>query len=777
MATLALFAIGAALGTASGSGATVLGVAAATFGGAIGGAIGGVIDQTLLFPAIFGNKNPIEGPRVADLKAQVANEGSPINFCMGPETRIAGNVIWMTDFKETKKKKKVGKSGKSVSYTYSTCVAIAVCEGPIESIDRIWADDKIIYQDGVIDSRYDSIEIYNGTATQNPDPTIESFEGAGQVPANRGIAYVVVKDLQLADWGNRLPNFNFQVKRTSDNTLATAMDLIFRRSGWDPSFYDLSLLSPLDKVWGYSLNGPQNVIRVIEPLMTAFNIGAREANGVIQFYARRGTSTQTLEPLEMAAHDPGSDVSQYLSVSDDSGRKLPDVFNVTFLDKTFDYQQSAVKEQRSETINNVVQSLDLPFVMHPGQARAVAAYQLWQAWIERQSCEFSVSPRYLDIQEGDLITVPAGGEFYRIRITEINMGWNFIMQVKGAVEQNQSMSATPLGAPTGTPTTNTPLRPATDIRFYLLNLPPLEDDQVKSPGFYYSVSLVHASETWIGATVYVSTDNVNFAEMGEVVNESITGEAISVLSSGPISVKDTTNTVDILLEGGSLESNSTAEVLLGANHALIGDEIVAFETATLIATNTYRLSNLYRGRRDTSSPLQLGGHAMNEKFILLEDTSLNFQDQTFAELNTLRYYKVVPAYGNVAAYPSQSFTSTGETLKMFRPSNLRRNTTLASSPDIGIDWDRRSRYVSSVLNGVTNPLEEIQERYDYEIYEEDTTTLRRAGTITVLNQSHFVYTAAMQTADGRTTTGAPIFVKVWQLSDTVGRGNLCSATI
>ena len=55
--------------------------------------------------------------------------------------------------------------------------------------------------------------LYKGTEDQNPDPTIESYEGVGSTPAYRGLAYVVIEDFPLANYGNRIPNFTFEVKR------------------------------------------------------------------------------------------------------------------------------------------------------------------------------------------------------------------------------------------------------------------------------------------------------------------------------------------------------------------------------------------------------------------------------------------------------------------------------------------------------------------------------------------------------------------------------------
>ena len=55
--------------------------------------------------------------------------------------------------------------------------------------------------------------IYPGSQDQLPDPLMEAIEGQGLVPAYRGTAYVVIENLALADFGNRVPQLSFEVVR------------------------------------------------------------------------------------------------------------------------------------------------------------------------------------------------------------------------------------------------------------------------------------------------------------------------------------------------------------------------------------------------------------------------------------------------------------------------------------------------------------------------------------------------------------------------------------
>ncbi len=59
--------------------------------------------------------------------------------------------------------------------------------------------------------------VYDGTQT-TADPTIESVEGVGNVPAYMGLAYVVFDGMQLKDYGDRAPELMFEVYTSGDDS-------------------------------------------------------------------------------------------------------------------------------------------------------------------------------------------------------------------------------------------------------------------------------------------------------------------------------------------------------------------------------------------------------------------------------------------------------------------------------------------------------------------------------------------------------------------------------
>ena len=62
------------------------------------------------------------------------------------------------------------------------------------------------------------MRIYEGSDLQEPDPKMEAVEGVGMVPGYRGMAYVVLEDLDLGPFGNRMPQLSFEVFRPAERT-------------------------------------------------------------------------------------------------------------------------------------------------------------------------------------------------------------------------------------------------------------------------------------------------------------------------------------------------------------------------------------------------------------------------------------------------------------------------------------------------------------------------------------------------------------------------------
>jgi len=207
MASVVLRSVGAVVGNA-----LLPGIGGA-LGGGLAGSLGNVIDSQL------GLGTTVTGPRLDNLSVQDSRYGAGLPIVYG-NARVAGNVLWCSDLIETKHTTTSGGKGGGVTtktYTYSVNGAIGMCAGPIAGISTIWADSTVIYQEGVWTSGlFDGVSIYLGADDQEPDSFMESILGSGNVPAYRGLAYIVFDNLQLDDFGNRLPNLTFEIAASTE---------------------------------------------------------------------------------------------------------------------------------------------------------------------------------------------------------------------------------------------------------------------------------------------------------------------------------------------------------------------------------------------------------------------------------------------------------------------------------------------------------------------------------------------------------------------------------
>lgn len=187
-------------------------VVLSSIGNAVGGPIGGAIGSTLgryLDRRAIASLAPARqvGPRLEGLQITSTAEGAPMAAAFG-RARVAGQVIWVARFKEAAVEGRDGggKGGqRTVDYAYSLSFAVALCEGPIDGIGRIWADGKPMDQAGV------AMRVYLGGPEQTPDPLIEAVDGSA--PAYRGLAYLVFEDLALGLYGDRPPQLMVEVFR------------------------------------------------------------------------------------------------------------------------------------------------------------------------------------------------------------------------------------------------------------------------------------------------------------------------------------------------------------------------------------------------------------------------------------------------------------------------------------------------------------------------------------------------------------------------------------
>ena len=224
-------------------------------GQAVGGVIGAVVGFFTPLGPLYGAqlgmmaggyldppKGPtVEGPRLDDLTVQTSTYGAVIPRLYGT-IATAGNVFWLENNKlkeKVKKTKSGGKGGGSntttKTYSYYATFAVGLCQGPIIGVRRIWVGSKLVYNAGSSD--VDTIRASNaassrftvhlGTDTQLPDDRMQAALGVENTPAYRGLAYIVFKDLALADYGNSLLGAQVKAEVVKSGEVSTYVESVY----------------------------------------------------------------------------------------------------------------------------------------------------------------------------------------------------------------------------------------------------------------------------------------------------------------------------------------------------------------------------------------------------------------------------------------------------------------------------------------------------------------------------------------------------------------------
>ena len=208
MATILLGAVGSAIGASIGG--SVLGIGAAVIGRAVGAAVGNLIDQSVI--AMIRSDEQQFGPEVGGVNLALPREGDMLARGAGWQ-KLPARICWPEFLHFSEESETVSNGGKGAqnkssvtTYYAEVTIAVAIRDGETDLIGRTWADGSLVN----LDDLCSSVTIYKGSATQDPDPTLEAVDGAGNVPDWRGVTYMVLEGFNLSTFGDRIPQLEFE---------------------------------------------------------------------------------------------------------------------------------------------------------------------------------------------------------------------------------------------------------------------------------------------------------------------------------------------------------------------------------------------------------------------------------------------------------------------------------------------------------------------------------------------------------------------------------------
>ena len=185
----------------------ILSTAGASLFGPLGGFAGAIIGSSIdgyISSELSGRIR--EPSKLGSLSVQSSQDGAPMPIVYG-KAKIAGQIIWASKFRETTIKRKIGSKGgqKVTENIYLISFAIGLCEGEISGIGKVWVNGD------EFDLSTTEYRLYRGTSFQEKDPIIEATEGVANTPRFNDIAYIVFEDFNTENYGDRIPQFAFEI--------------------------------------------------------------------------------------------------------------------------------------------------------------------------------------------------------------------------------------------------------------------------------------------------------------------------------------------------------------------------------------------------------------------------------------------------------------------------------------------------------------------------------------------------------------------------------------
>ena len=716
MATLVLTALGTAIG--------------GPLGGAIGGLIGSSLDQAVLF-----KPKGREGRRLTELQLQTSSYGAQIPKLFGT-MRAAGSVIWATDLKEKRNRSGGGKGRPSVtSYSYSASFAVALSARRVRAVRRIWADGNLLRGvGGDFKSGLSAFRLHLGGEDQAADPLIASAEGVDRTPGHRGVAYAVFEDLQLADFGNRIPSLTFEVE--ADDGVVTIATVAVDLSGG-------ALAAAADgSVDGFAAGGA-DVIDAIGPLVEAWDLAFVADEDGLRLTGTGGDETGHEIGAGALCKRINGRAIDAVEQSGESADAVPLALSLRHYDAARDYQAGVQRVSRPGA-GRVERGIDLPVTMSGDAARRLAARHLGHDWTGRSAMTLRCGWDALRREPGDLVTVEAMPGRWRVEERE----WE-AMAVRLALRRVPGAGGVlPDGASSGAIVRQTDAPHGPTI-LMLTDLPPLREAAATAPLIAAAAS---GGEGWRNAALFVMSDTVEANPVGRTAPRAVMGDADEALGPGSWALIDLVNSLHVTLLAADMELGDADEAALaqGRNLCMVGRELLQFSRAVQTGAASFRLEGLRRGLFGTE--WAMGGHVAGEPFLLIEEERLA---EPFAGLgngeigSTLR----LSAVGIGDGEPVEAeLTVSGEAVTPVAPVHLR--AVADGSGGWNLSWVRRSRNGWRWISGADVPLGEESERYELRVLA-DGALMRRVET----TSPSWAYDADAFDADG----GGALTIEVRQI--------------
>jgi hypothetical protein len=581
--------------------------------------------------SLFGSPSQASSNTVASgVSIQSSVYGSVIPVVYG-RTRMVGNLIWYGDFQAIPQNSGGsgsgkgggggGKDGGSGTYDYKCSFLFALGEGTLGGVVTVYSSKTATAWGSA------GLAFANGALTQAPWGYLTT-KYPGKDLSYAGTGYVFALNYDLGN-SAQMPNLSYEVTGLFANAIAGLPDA-------DPANVVSDMLTNLRYGVGFPAArlGDLSVFSgycraaglVVSPLFDTQQDAASLINAIVQdCNAEFVWSGATLTVIPYGDEDLSANGASYAapsaplySLTDDDFLDVESGDPVTFTRARPSDQMNSIKLEwlnRGADYNiEVVEAKDLAAIQvyglraaQPSQshyfcnlaAATMSATLTLQRQAVRNQYTFTLGWRYCLLDPMDIVA-----------ITDATLGlaeqWVRIMTIEE--DDNGNLKITAQDYLGGT-AADYNVAPGSVNQPLIFEPPPTLSAGV--PQVWIGAS---GGANWGGADIWLSTDNATYQHYGRITAPARQGVLTAALPAG--ADPDTTDTlaVDLSESAGVLLSGTEADANSYQTLCYVDGELIAYETATLTATNAYSLTYLRRGAYGSA----IGAHASGSQFCRLD---------------------------------------------------------------------------------------------------------------------------------------------------------------
>lgn len=603
-----------------------------------------------------GHTTHIEHERLGAFSINNSTYGLTVPVVCGTN-RISSNIIDYYNFNAIAHTttQKTGKGGGSkvetTSYTYEVVVCLGLCEGPIKSIGKVWKNDNIVTLGDL------NLTLFTGQIGQSPWAYTQGQGLTDHVLPYSGLSYVAGK----VDLGTSasLPQLGFEVAglltETGDGTDANPADIVKlilcdknNGIGLDESCIDNASLENFrlyckacDLLISPTFTDQTKAVDTLKEIFEATNTIYFWSQNKLKFVPRadsqivgeNATYVPDLTPLyDLTAEDFIELDDGALIIFERANRS--ETYNhqeVKFLNRENEYNEELAEFKIQTDINRrglkSASQKDYSFICTKERAQYVAQILTQESLLGRTTYKFSLDWSYCLLEPGDIVTLTdeyLGLDKMPVRIESVEEQDDYTInftakQITGAAtaakyETNYNYTRPSIDTNTAPSDTHAP---------FIYKMP--ESQAV-------GIAVCGADTNWGGCDVWISVDNLSYEYLGSINAPSRYGQLLTDLSTDG-------NSIDVELFDKSLQLLSVSEQAAQNNAApvKIGNEWLSYQTAELIGTGQYRLSNLSRGIYGTAAQ----NHNVNDLFVRYDTANFSYNYIKTEEGKT--FYLKLPA--------------------------------------------------------------------------------------------------------------------------------------